>query len=155
MSTTAHPAPHADIGKVLLSDDKDGLVDLQAQDFGTQELDGLRVDLDGTTAIANEGDSCGSLKGKRLGSLLSATDVNRCPYLLLAKALDANGDVLLGTGASAALGGRPRVGGLGHCGAGLVDDGAALRLVRRHGLGELAPAGLDAPVDLFVRGHRY
>ena len=62
---------HADVddGERLLGCDEDRLVDLQAEDLGLDEVDGLAVDADETTALLGVGDSSrglyGSLAGER------------------------------------------------------------------------------------------
>ena len=60
MSTTLYTEPNVDRRKGLLPSDKNGLVDLEAQDLGLEEGDGRTVDVDEATArFGVRNSSCG------------------------------------------------------------------------------------------------
>ena len=61
VTTTLHSDADVDAGEGLLADDEDGLVDLVAEDFGFDELDGGAVDADEASALTSVGDGGGSL----------------------------------------------------------------------------------------------
>ena len=63
VSTTLDTEANVDRREEILASNKDGLIDLEPQDFGLEERDGGAVDVDETTALFGVGDGGGSLGG--------------------------------------------------------------------------------------------
>ena len=64
MSTTVYAHSDVDAGELLLANDEDSFVDLEAEDFGLEDGDRGAVDFDEALAFTGVGDSRSSLEAQ-------------------------------------------------------------------------------------------
>lgn len=62
LTTTRHSASNVKVSEMLIANNEDGFVNLIAEDFRANELDGDGVHFDGAATVSDDGDGgCGLL----------------------------------------------------------------------------------------------